>query len=112
KLAIYYHHHDRDTSGKMDTTIQYFSCTSYNCGSTNYIKRNRSTSQAAAHLPSPGVIDDLIFIDANPGIYARLQIDSLDTITNKIIHRAEILMEQVPDLSTDNDTFLTPPNLF
>lgn len=112
KLAIYYHYKDRDTANKIDTAFQYFSCTNTSCGSTNYIKRNRSTGQVAAYLaPNTTENDDLIFIDAAPGIFAKLLVPGLDTVSNKIIHRAEIVMEQVPaDFSADDS--LTAPNLF
>ncbi len=111
KLAIYFRYTQRDSAGSMDTTVRYFSCTSYNCASTNYIKRERTSSQVASYLPplNHDTENNLIFIDANPGIYARVEIPGLDTISNKIIHRAELIMEQVADAS---DTFFTPPNLF
>jgi hypothetical protein len=114
KLAIYFRF--KDTANVMDTSVRYFHC-NYSCSSSNYIQRNRSTKEVETYLPpsSDGKLSDsLIFIDANPGIYARLQIPGLDTgtMTNKIIHRAEILMEQVPDMIYSSDTYLTPPNLF
>lgn len=116
KLAIYFKYTSRD-SGKADTSVRYFRCNPYTCGSTNYIQHNRTGKDIEKYLPpiTDGKPDDsLIFIDANPGIYARLQIPALDTgeLVNKIIHRAEILMEQVPDLVYNSDTYLTPPNLF
>jgi hypothetical protein len=114
KLAIYFRYKDQD---KLDTAVRYFRCNQYTCGSTNYIQRNRSLKEVESYLPplSDGKPNDsLIFIDANPGIYARLLIPVLDSgrLSNMIIHRAEILMEQVPDLTNNSDAYLTPPNLF
>src|SRR5581483_5571527 len=84
KLAVYFRYKDRTTAGKMDTTVRYFKCNQYSCGSTNYIKRDRSmlsgVQTAKAWLPpanNGSVNDSLVFIDGNPGIYARLQIPGL-----------------------------------
>jgi hypothetical protein len=111
KLAIYYRY---QKNGNMDTTVEYFRCNSYTSGSSNYIVRNRTGSKVAAWLPhSNSTNDSLIFIDTNPGIYAKLQIPDLDTsLNNIIVHRAEILMEQVADPTNPEEKYFTPPNLF
>src|SRR4051812_14703268 len=75
KLAIYFRHKDRTTPGKLDTTVRYFRANSFTSGSSNYIVRDRTGSQVASWLPHNNSNNDsLIFIDANPGIYAKLQI--------------------------------------
>jgi Domain of unknown function (DUF4270) len=111
KLAIYFRYKDRD-SGALHPALRYFKCNSYTCGSTNYIVRNRNGAKITSWLPpnndTPN--DSLIFIDAQPGVYANLHIPGIDTISNKIIHRAEILMEQVPD-DWYLEPYFTPPNL-
>lgn len=113
KLAIYFRF--RDTAGNMDTALRYFRCNQYSSISSNFITRNRTSSQASQWLPpanSTSTNDSLIFVDANPGIFAQLQIPGLDTIQNKIIHRAEIIMEEVPDVTHPEDHYFTAPDLF
>ncbi len=113
KLALYFRYQSKDSAlGKLTTAIRYFRCNSVSGASTNYIERNRSGSQVASYLPSSNANDDLIFVDANPGIYSRIEIPGLDTIANKVIHRAELIMEQVPDITSDKDNVFAPPNLF
>lgn len=115
QLALYYRYKRRDSAGKVDTTVLSFRCNTFNCGSTNYVTRDRSSGQVASFLSSLNTDknDSLIFIDANPGIYAMLSIPNTDTLSNKIIHRAEIMMEQVPDLSgSGKDDVYLPPNIF
>lgn len=116
KVALYYRNLDRDTVGmgadKQDTSVNYFRCNRLTCGSANNIIHNRSAGIVANYLNNGTEDDDLIFIDANPGIYARIKTPGLDTIANKVIHRAEILMTQVPYLSSDRDKYFTPPALF
>jgi hypothetical protein len=111
KLSLYFKY--KDTAGKMDTAVRNFYCNQFTSASSNYIQRER-VGQVTAFVPpsSLSTCDSLIFIDANPGIYSALKIPGLDTISNKIIYRAELLMEQVPDLSSGSDAYLTPPNLF
>ncbi|MEP7318145.1 MAG: DUF4270 family protein [Panacibacter sp.] len=114
KLALYFHYQSKDSAkDKFTKDIRYLRCYS-NSASTNYIKHERTGTQAQTYLQASAASQDLIFIDANPGIYARIQIPGLNAamLSNRIIHRAELVMEQVPDLSSDNDTYLTPPNLF
>ena len=67
----------------------------------NYIKRNRAGSSS----DNPGVGE--LYLQTQPGTYADLHIDSLTGYSNRIIHRAEIIVEQITDpLAT---TFV-PPN--
>lgn len=115
KLALYFHYQSKDSvTNKFTSAIRYFRCNAYNSASTNYVKHDRTATQAQAYLQSTVASQDLIFIDASPGIYAKIQIPGLtaDSLSNRIIHRAELLMEQDPDLVTTNDTYLTAPNLF
>ena len=113
KLAIYYRYDRRDSVGKKDTTVTYFRTNSYTTGSSNYITHDRSGTSIPSFLASSNTNDSLLFIDANPGIYARVTTDSLAYVSNKIIHRAELIIEQVPDvLHPGVDALFTPPNLF
>jgi len=111
KLTLYYR---AQIGGKIDTTFSYFTTANYYyCASSNYIKRDRTTGEIANVLPPNGnTSDDVIYIDSRPGTYAHLKIPGLDTISNKIIHRAEILMEQVPNTNDASEHYFTPPALF
>ena len=111
KIAIYYRYTFRDSAGKQDTAVRYWHTSSYTCGSSNYIQHNRSGYPVNQFLqPSADSTNDsLIFVDANPGIYSRVRIPGLSTLTNRIIHRAELVMEQVP---YTNDQYYAPANLF
>ena len=119
KLALYYRYHPVDSaSAIMDTTVRYFTVNSFSSAHSNFILRNRENAPISAYLPpngNPGnKNDDLIYIQAGPGTYATINIDSLglSNMPNYIIHRAELLMEQAEDPSNPFDAYLTPPNLF
>lgn len=111
KLAIYYRYDRRDSLS--DTTVTYFRTNNYTCGSSNYIVHDRTGTDIPSFLSGTNANDSLLFLDANPGIYAKILTDSLALLPNKIIHRAELIIEQVPDeLHPLSDTYFTPPALF
>ncbi|WP_158638297.1 DUF4270 family protein [Panacibacter ginsenosidivorans] len=112
KLAVYYNFNIKDSINKRDTAVRYYRTNNYSCGSSNYVTRDRSGTAIPSYIPTNGNINDsLLFIDANPGIYTKITIDSLATLSNRIIHRAELVMEQVPG-DPINDALFTAPNLF
>ena len=63
----------------------------------NYIKRDRGASEITQHLSQPVNGDSLIFIQTTPGSYALLKIQGLSSFPNSVIHRAELIAEQVYD---------------
>jgi hypothetical protein len=65
-----------------------------NSATANYINRNRTGSQ----YENPA--SNELFIQATPGTYANLVIPGLDTFKNSIIHRAELVMEEIPTVAT------------
>ena len=72
----------------------------------NYLQRDSAGSELVSRKP------DALYILSSPGTYANLEIPELATFQNSIIHRAEIIMEQVP--SSDPtieaiDKKMTPP---
>jgi hypothetical protein len=60
---------------------------------------------AAAASPAQ---DQLLYIENSPGTYATIKMPGLNTMSNRLIHRAELIMEQVADPS---DTLFGVPNL-
>lgn len=61
-----------------------------NSATANYVYRNREGS-GYEHRAA-----DELFIQTTPGTYATISIPGLDTFKNSIIHRAELVMEQIP----------------
>ena len=106
-LSLYYH----TLSGK-DTLTRRFSPNSLTSASSNTIIRDYQNTQIPSYISSTNTNDDLIFMQTSPGTYADLNLSSVHGMQNVIVHRAEILMYQVPDLNSNNDTLLMPPNLF
>lgn len=105
KLALYYRVKNR--AGKLDTTFTNFALA--NTGATaNKITRNRTGSEILQYLNNPAPEDSVIYIQSTPGNYALLQIPQLKSLGNRIIHRAELIMDQVYSPSSASQ-YLTPP---
>ncbi|MFN2457218.1 MAG: DUF4270 domain-containing protein [Chitinophagaceae bacterium] len=104
KLAIYYKY---EKNGKRDT----FTTFKFNplSASANLVQRDHAGSQLAGYLGGTGQ-DNLLFIQNTPGTFARIRIPGLPNINNRIIHRAELIVQQVAHVS--DIIFPPPPYLF
>ena len=111
KLALYYKYDKRGEAGKQDTTVRYFRTNTYTSATSNYIARDRSGTPTA-NIPSGAQQDDPIYLQTGPGFQATLQIPELTNFPNVMVHRAELLMDQLPDESSNSDKYFMPPNLF
>ena len=112
KLALYY---NSNTTGATtrDTNAVYFRFNSFTSGDANYITRNRSGSEVAGRLTTTSKPDSLVYVQASPGTYVRIKIPNLDKLNNRIIHKAELITEQVPDDANlmTIDKYMAPPRL-
>lgn len=110
KLALYY---STSATGSVtrDTLVSYFRFNYYTAQNANFIQRNRAASEIASHL-NGFAKDSLVYVQTSPGTMVKIKVPGLKTFKNKIIHRAELIAEQVPDdarLAT-TDAFMTAPN--
>jgi hypothetical protein len=102
KLAFYY----RYKNGGTVDTVTYLKTSSLSA-SANYITRDYSNSQLATYQGGTAP-DNLVFIQNTPGTYATVKIPALKNVTNRVVHRAELIVEQVysPSAAT-----LRPPDI-
>jgi len=107
KLAIYYRYYKGGVSN-IDTTVTYFAFTS-SSSSANYVKRDYSGTPVAAAAkgttPAP-----FVYIQNTPGTFAVIKIPGLAGLSNRVIHRAELITEEAYDPS--DITFPVPAYLF
>jgi Domain of unknown function (DUF4270) len=54
--------------------------------------------------------DDLLYLPTTPGSYGLLKIKGLDTVTNKAIHLAELIVPKIP--SAQEDKYPPQPQIF
>ena len=114
KLAIYY----RDDNGdnpKEDTLVNYFSFKPYGSyllagsASHNYIGRDYTGTPllAAQGGTTP---DPFVYIQNTPGSFATIKIPFLGNLSNRVVHRAELIAEQAYDPS--DAKFTAPQYLY
>lgn len=101
KLAIYYRY---TKAGVKDTTVTYFR-PGVQSANANFIERDYTGSQLNTYLGGSAP-DNLVFLQNTPGTFATLKIPALGNLSNRIVHRAELIVEQVYDPS---DNIFTPP---
>jgi Domain of unknown function (DUF4270) len=112
KLAIYYNNPKTTASNGgvvRDTSVGYFYFTQLSAAA-NYIKRDYTGSQAFSPLNNGTSLDPVVFLQNSPGTYANIKIPGLTGISNRVVHRAELIVEQLYDIS--DSTFLPPNNLY
>ncbi len=106
KLAIYYRY---TKGGQDDTTVSYFLFKNTSDGASaqhNYIERfNFTGTPLAAAASTPGQ-DNIAYLINTPGSYSTVKIPGLRNLSNRIINRAELIVEQIFDPS---DLKFTPP---
>jgi hypothetical protein len=109
KLAIYYKDDNNDAPiANWDTAVAYFRFADNPGATANYVIRDISGTPFAASIGGT-TPDDLVYIQNTPGSFATLKIPALAGLNNRIVHRAELIMEQVYDAK---DVLYTPVNLY
>lgn len=105
KLAIYYKY--ANMPDDLDTTVTYFSFVGNDrSAAANFIQRDYSGTPllAAQGGASP---DPILYIQNAPGTFATIKIPDLALLNNRVVHRAELIAEQVYDIS---DSMFAPPS--
>jgi hypothetical protein len=110
KLAIYYKDDNGDLAPeKWDTLVRYFSfAENARSASANFIKRDYSGTALEAAVGGT-IPDDFVYIQNTPGSFATIKIPGLAGLNNRLVHRAELIMEQVYHVS---DTIFPAANLY
>jgi len=110
KFALYYSSSSTGAT-QRDTSVVYFRFSTANGGDINLVTRDRSGSDAAKHLTTTSKPDSLVYVQTSPGTYVRIKIPGLQGLSNRIIHRAELITEQVPDDANlfTTETQMLPP---
>lgn len=114
RLELHYSKKNKtsDTSySALDTTYSFWY---FKSGLDGSLVRNSSLSNYIKRQNRPLPIADTvngnqeIWLQTTPGTYAMLKIPKLDSLSNRIIHRAEIEIQEVADAS--QSTVFTPPS--
>lgn len=98
KFALYYSSSSTGATTR-DTSVHYFRFNTLAGGDANFITRNRAGSQVTNYTTTNNSpkSDSLVYVQTSPGTTVRVRIPGLASLSNRIIHRAELIAEQVPD---------------
>jgi hypothetical protein len=81
-------------------------------GQANSITRERGNSEITNHVSRPADGDSLIYIQTSPGSYALLRIPGLSGLSNRVINRAELIVQQDYSGSSLDNIFQAPVSLY
>jgi hypothetical protein len=113
KLALYYKFKRNNVN--VDT-VRYFNFNIANgaipsSANANLVIRNYNGSPANfAFAGGTSVQDDLVYLQNTPGSFAKIKIPDLAGVSNRVVHRAELIVDQVYHPS--DDIFYRPEYLF
>lgn len=94
-------------NGKTDTIAPAFR---YLSGAqANLVKRIPANSYLT-YISNGNTNDDKIYLQSTPGSYATVKIPGIDTLANRVVHRAELIIEKLN--SVDENIFPAPDLLF
>jgi hypothetical protein len=106
KLAIYYRYRK---NGLWNPTVNYFLFKPGSSANHNYVNRFDFAGTPLLTASNTAGEDDLVYIINTPGSYATVKIPALRDLSNRIIHRAELIVEQV--YSSSDNMFTLPDAL-
>ncbi|MEI8052274.1 MAG: DUF4270 family protein [Bacteroidota bacterium] len=99
-------HYKRKNGGAVDTTYSNFYFNSGQHG--EFLRRSAVSNKIIRTRNTLPIGDQELYLQTNPGTFANLEIPRLTNYGNKIIHRAELQIQQIPDAI--NDRIYTEPN--
>ena len=92
-------HYKRKNGGAVDTAYSSFY---FNSGlQGEFIRRSSVANNIIRNRNSLPAGDQELYLQTSPGTFATLEIPRLTNYGNKIIHRAELQISQIPDLIND-----------
>jgi hypothetical protein len=110
RIEFYYQAKIRST-GKLDTASKSFGFTT-RCGHAMKFDRDRSGGEIMSFLnPDPVKGSSQLYVQAAPGTVVKFKIPGLKTLTNRVIHRAELRVTEMTPISTSPYSQLIAPQL-
>ena len=109
KLAVYYKY---KRPALTDTVVVTNFRLNVLANTANNIARSRAGSEIAQNTNHPATGDNFIYIQSSPGSFAELKIPGLKGLSNRIVHRAELIIDQAYSPLQLNQYFTPPSFLF
>jgi Domain of unknown function (DUF4270) len=91
KLEVHYRKKNGNT---VDTTFTALKVSTTNATPPSATANNIIRNRAGYPVSNPAATD--IYLQTSPGTYANIKFPGLENISNRVIHRAEVIIEQIP----------------
>jgi len=103
RMIFYY----RVQSGStvLDTLTTEFAFNLNNYTNANQVSRTPANNYQA-YLTNGDTTDDKVYLQTSPGSYTSVKIPNLKSVSNRVIHRAELIFET---LASQEDNYFTKP---
>jgi hypothetical protein len=108
KLSIYYNY---VKGSKKDTSMRNFYFNTTTGANANIVKREYAPGEISSHL-STNTPDQFGYIQNTPGTYIRVKVPELANLSNRVIHRAELIVQQVAGDPVTDALFTAPTYMF
>lgn len=108
KVQIFYRIRKIGGNGEIDTTTVDFTFKSY--ANANLVRRNPSGAYLA-NLSNGNSNDATLYLQSTPGSYSRIKIPALPTLNNRVVHKAELIVEESPLAGATFTNYFSQPNL-
>lgn len=106
---LFYYRVQTPSNVITDTLVTEFAFHTFNFANLNTIRRTPANNYLSA-VNSPATNDEKVYLQTSPGSYAKVRIPNLEKLSNRLIHRAELIFEKLPSL--EDQVFTTPASLF
>lgn len=107
KLEVHYRKRNNNITDTVYTSLRVNTSLGLSGPPPSNVADHIVRTRAGYPVSNPGSND--LYIQTESGTYVNLSIPALSTLSNRVIHRAEIIVEQVPDNAT-YDGFFSAPN--
>jgi hypothetical protein len=107
KLIVYY----RAQKGGVPDSAQRTSFSFAPYMHANLVKRTPSGAYAS-NMTNSNPNDPYLYIQSAPGSYASIKIPGLKGLNNRVVHRAELIVERDISITSQNTILVPPPVLF
>ncbi len=105
RLTVYYR---TIKAGIRDTAYTEFVYKNQVAKSANLVKRTITGSNYARNATG-AINQDKLYIQSSPGSFVKMSIPALTNLSNRLIYKAELIVEKLPSLE---DNYFTAPVLF
>ena len=95
------HYRRKNNGAAVDTVFSSLVLNSDNFGTPAFRSSNTANNITRNRTGSLPAGDQELYLETSPGTYANLKIPGLTGLTNRIVHRAELIVEQIPDPSSN-----------